>query len=113
MEKRSKQARVVKKRPSRKGVVRNPLGTTDLAYPGEVGHGARFSCKSIARRTNESPTARVRWFLTVVAAFALAASLAHATQLVGEVRVELQGNAATVHWKTDVPTGTRLKVSPN
>ena len=37
MDKRSKQARMGKKRPSRKGVVRNALGTTDLAYPGEVG----------------------------------------------------------------------------
>jgi pyocin large subunit-like protein len=33
--------------------------------------------------------------------------------LVGEVRVEIVGNAATLHWKTDVPTGTRLKISPN
>ncbi|PYJ09723.1 MAG: hypothetical protein DMF06_08945 [Verrucomicrobia bacterium] len=49
----------------------------------------------------------------LVAAFAVAASLAQATQLVGEARVEIVGNSATLHWKTDVPTGTRLKISPN
>jgi hypothetical protein len=51
--------------------------------------------------------------LVLVAAFAVAASVAPATQLVGEARVEILGNAATLHWKTDVPTGTRLKISPN
>jgi pyocin large subunit-like protein len=55
----------------------------------------------------------VRRLLFVVAAFAVAISLAQATQLVGEVRVETLGNAATLHWKTDVPTGTRLKIFPN
>jgi len=55
----------------------------------------------------------VRRFLFVVAAFAAAAALAQATQLVGEVRVEIHGNAATVRWNTDVPTGTRLKISPS
>jgi len=49
----------------------------------------------------------------VVAAFAVAASLAQATRLVGEVRVEIHGNTATLHWTTDVPTGTRLKISPS
>jgi hypothetical protein len=39
--------------------------------------------------------------------------VAQATQLVGDVRVEIVGRAATLHWKTDVPTGTRLKISPN
>lgn len=56
---------------------------------------------------------RVRRLLFLVAALAMAASLAQATQLVGEVRVEIVGNAATLHWTTDVPTGTRLKISPN
>ncbi|MEY2504172.1 MAG: hypothetical protein QOG27_452 [Verrucomicrobiota bacterium] len=55
----------------------------------------------------------MRRFLFVVAAFAVAVSLADATQLVGEVRVEIAGNAATLHWNTDVPTGTRLKISPS
>jgi pyocin large subunit-like protein len=55
----------------------------------------------------------VRRLLFLVAAFALAGSEAQATQLVGEVRVEIAGNAATLHWTTDVPTGTRLKISPN
>jgi pyocin large subunit-like protein len=55
----------------------------------------------------------VRRFLFVVAAFLVAASLAQATQLVGEVRIEIQGNAATLHWTTDVPTGTRWKISPS
>jgi pyocin large subunit-like protein len=55
----------------------------------------------------------VRRFLVVVAALAVAGSVAQATQLVGEVRVEIQGSAATLHWTTDVPTGTRLKISPS
>jgi hypothetical protein len=55
----------------------------------------------------------VRRFLFVVAAFAVAASVAQATQLIGEVRVGIHGNAATLYWTTDVPTGTRLKISPS
>jgi pyocin large subunit-like protein len=51
--------------------------------------------------------------LLFLAAFALSASLAQATQLVGDVQVEIAGNAATLQWKTDVPTGTRLKISPS
>jgi hypothetical protein len=54
----------------------------------------------------------VRRLLLLVAALAAIGPVAHATQLVGEVRVEIAGNAATVHWQTDVPTGTRLKISP-
>jgi pyocin large subunit-like protein len=52
---------------------------------------------------------RVLFFVS----FALAASLAQATQLVGEVQVEILGQAARLHWRTDVPTGTRLKISPS
>lgn len=55
----------------------------------------------------------MRRLLFLVGAFAIAASPAQATQLVGEVRVEIVGDAATLYWKTDVPTGTRLKISPN
>jgi len=55
----------------------------------------------------------VRRLSVFVAAFAVATSLAQATQLVGEARVEIVGNAATLHWTTDVPTGTRLKISPS
>jgi len=55
----------------------------------------------------------VRRLLFVVAVFAVAASVAQATQLVGEARVEIRGDAATLSWTTDVPTGTRLKISPN
>lgn len=51
--------------------------------------------------------------LLLMAAFAGAAWPAQGTQLVGEVRVEIVGNAANVHWTTDVPTGTRLKISPS
>ena len=40
------------------------------------------------------------------------APLANATQLVGEAAVSNDGNTATVHWITDVPTGTRLQISP-
>jgi hypothetical protein len=40
------------------------------------------------------------------------APLANATQLVGEAAVSNNGNTATVHWITDVPTGTRLQIFP-
>jgi pyocin large subunit-like protein len=37
----------------------------------------------------------------------------NATQLVGDAVVSRNGNAATIHWVTDVATGTRLKILPN
>jgi hypothetical protein len=40
------------------------------------------------------------------------APLAKATQLVGEAVISNDGSRATVHWVTDVPTGTRLQISP-
>ncbi|HVF70652.1 MAG TPA: hypothetical protein VM940_03495 [Chthoniobacterales bacterium] len=55
----------------------------------------------------------MRRFLFLAAAFLVAASPTQATQLLGEVRVEILGSTATVQWKTDVPTGARLKISPS
>lgn len=37
----------------------------------------------------------------------------NATQLVGDAGISRNGNVATVHWATDIATGTRLKISPN
>ncbi len=56
---------------------------------------------------------RQRVFVLLLGGVASVTPWANATQLVGEAAVSHNGNAATVHWATDVATGTRLKVSPD
>lgn len=56
---------------------------------------------------------RQRVFALLLGGVANLTPWANATQLVGDAAVSHNGNAATVHWATDVATGTRLKISPD
>src|SRR4051794_24635275 len=101
MDKRSKQARVGTKRPSRQGVVRDTVGPADLAYPGEVvatGISRLPSLRQDRLRflTLLDQEPRVKRLLFLAATFAVVVPLAQATQLVGEVRVDVSGNAASI-----------------
>jgi pyocin large subunit-like protein len=64
-------------------------------------------------RASNAGGLRRRVFVLLLGGVTSLAPWANATQLVGDAAVSHNGNAATVHWATDVATGTRLKISPD